>query len=309
MDREKLPEYSQHFGAMFNFRGEFTYEGSSITAAAASTDLAGTKVKILSVSEFDTVSLFLSAPTMKHVILREQNGKAAECSGVSAELMIPVASMVASVLSLIAEIMFCTGLCPQSFKKSNIMPVPKKTHSNNINDFRPISLTEVPKRIIEKCLALYLKPFERNLSPMQGGFRERHSTLDQAAVLQQVLSTRSNDCKPTVVAFLDIKAAYDSVDRHLLWACCKRAKIPDLVIRMLSGMFDHNESRVVIDGGKGKWFKNRVGLMQGSSPSPLLYALYIDGLPKMLLSNFPSISLGNNKLNSVLYADDIALGS
>ena len=144
---------------------------------------------------------------------------------------------------------------------------------------------------------------------MQGGFREHRSTLDQAAILQQIMATRYKVRKPTVVAFLDIKAAYDSVDRHMLWACCKRAKIPDLVIRMLSGMFDHNESRVVIDGGKGKWFKNRVGLMQGSSLSPLLYALFLDDLPKMLLhSNLPSIPLADASSSiPSLYADDIAL--
>ena len=82
---------------------------------------------------------------------------------------------------------------------------------------------------------------------MQGGFRERRSTLDQAAVLQQVMTTRYGGY-PTLVVFLDIKAAYDSVDRQLLWGCCTRMGIPDGVIKMLRGMFDHNISRVVIDG-------------------------------------------------------------
>ena len=106
------------------------------------------------------------------------------------------------------------------------------------------------------------------------------------------MTTRYN-AKPTIVAFLDIKSAYDSVDRQLLWECCMDAKIPGSVVRMLSGMFDHNRSRVVVEGSKGKWFKNKVGLMQGSSLSPLLYALFIDDLPKMLLRNgFPSVPLG-----------------
>jgi len=99
----------------------------------------------------------------------------------------------------------------------------------------------------------------------------------------------------------------DSVDRQLLWACCKRAGISDLVIRMLSGMFDHNMSRVVIDGCVGEWFPNSVGLMQGSSLSPFLYALFIDDLPLNLLSHFPSLPLGDSRINSILYADDIAL--
>ena len=156
-------------------------------------------------------------------------------------------------------------------------------------------------------LALLLKPFERGLSPMQGGFREDRSTLDQAATLHQILSTRFNDAKPTIVAFLDIKSAYDCVNRRLLWACCEKACIPDPVIRMLSGMFDHNRSRVVVDGSEGEWFQCSVGVMQGSSLSPLLYALYIDELPITLHSKFSSLPLGTTSVNSILYADDIAL--
>ena len=229
--------------------------------------------------------------------------KAVCWSDVSAELMKLVSSF-----NLAAEIMHCTDLCPDPFKQANNASVPKKANSGNIKDFRPISLTELPRRVIEKCLALLLKPFERSLSSMQGGFRERHSTLDQAAVLQQVLSTRFKDSKSTIVAFLDIKSAYDSVDRQLFWECCRDAKISDPVVRMLSGMFDPNRSRVVVEGSKGKWFKNRVGLMQGSSLSPLLYALFIDDLPKMLLRNgFPSVPLGNTAINAILYTDDIAL--
>ena len=171
--------------------------------------------------------------------------------------------------------MFCTGLCPEAFTKSNVLPVPKKTNSADIKDFRPISLTEVPRRVIEKCLARLLKPFQDKLSPMQGGFREHRSTLDQAAVLQQIMTTRYKESKPTLVAFLDIKAAYDSVDRQLLWTACKRAGISGSVIRMLGGMFDHNVSRVVVDGSgrdlvpKSRWSHAR--LLPQSIPVCIVY--------------------------------------
>ena len=303
---ESLPQYSAHFASIFDSRTEFVdHEPPTATSATDSeNELAG----IIGKTGLARVKHFFSIPIMQHFVMQAPNGKAAGCSGVSAESMKPVAPVVASILSLVAEVMYCTGLCPEVFKRANITPIPKKSNSSNIKDFRPISLTEVSRKIIEKCLALLLKPFERRLSPMQGGFREQRSTLDQAAVLQQVLTARYKDRKSTVVAFLDIKAAYDSVDRHMLWICCKRAGIPDPVVRMLCSMFDHNSSRVVIDGFEGEWFPNSVGLMQGSSLSPFLYALFIDDLPKGLLDpDFASIPLGDSKVNSILYADDIAL--
>ena len=160
---------------------------------------------------------------------------------------------------------------------------------------------------MEKCLAMILKPVERALSPMQGGFRENRSTLDQVATLQQLMTPRYKAKDPSLIAFLDIKAAYDSVDRQLLWAACKRAGISDPLVRMLSGMFDSSQSRVVVDGSAGKWFPNHVGLMQGSSLSPLLYALFLDDLPKQLITDFPSLPLGMLQSIVLLYADDIAL--
>ena len=298
---EKLPEYSKYFSSMFNFRDGFVY-GQAVGAATMRE-----KVRLLSEEEYQDISMYFAPAIIDRFVARARSGKAAGCSGVGAELVKPVISAVAPVLSLIAEIMFRTGLCPESFQKSNIIPVPKKTNSDNIKDFRPISLTEFPRRLIEKCLALLLTPFEHRLSPMQGGFRQRRSTLDQVAVLQQIVSSRYELKKPTVITFLDIKAAYDSVDRQLLWACCKEAGISDHVIRMLSGMFDHNTSRVMIDGHEGAWFSNHVGLMQGSSLSPLLYAIFIDSLPKLLLSKFPAVPPGNTSVNSILFADDIAL--
>ena len=110
-----------------------------------------TKLRVADMPKFDEVSESFTPAIIRGFIKSEGNGKAAGCSGISTELMKPVASKVAMILSLIAEVMYSTGLCPGIFRESNIIPVPKKTNSNNIQDFRPISLTEVPRRIIEKC--------------------------------------------------------------------------------------------------------------------------------------------------------------
>ena len=295
LDSDKLPEYSGHFANIFSSR-----DGSTNTST-----LNG-KLKIADMPKFSEVSEFFTLTHIRGFIKSESNGKAAGCSGISTELMKPVASRVAMVLGLIAEIMYARGSV-QEYSGSRILFRSLKRPTAMILKISDISLIEVPRRIIEKCMALLLKPFERGLSPMQGGFREDRSTLDQAATLHQILSTRFNDAKPTIVAFLDIKSAYDCVNRRLLWACCEKAGIPDPVIRMLSGMFDHNRSRVVVDGVEGEWFPCSVGVMQGSSLSPLLYALYIDELPITLHSKFSSLPLGTTSVNSILYADDIAL--
>ena len=132
---ERLPEYSKHFGAIFDFQHGIAYE-------TPPTEM----VNIPSESGFATVSTHFSPLTIESFVLKEECGKAAGCSGVSAELMKPVGVAVAATLSLVAEIMFCTGLCPDAFKRANTTPFPKKANSSDISDFRPISLTEIPRR-------------------------------------------------------------------------------------------------------------------------------------------------------------------
>jgi hypothetical protein len=108
------------------------------------------------------------------------------------------------------------------------------------------------------------------------------------------------------LSFLDIKAAYDSVYRPLLWndLLCKGA--PHQLVLVLQGLFDFNKSRVIVNGLETDEVSHISGLLQGSLLSPILYSVFIDGLPRRLKA------LGRPGLNTTpiacfLYADDIAL--
>ena len=295
LSNEHVEAYAGHFAKAFAYRPQFQYQAQARNAT----------VIPISQQEYEAYSPQLSAASMALHIRRAATGKAAGCSAVSAELLKPVAKSAAQVLSVIAEIMVRCGACPTAFKRANIVPVPKKTASADIKGYRPISLTEVPRRVIEKGLSAILLPFQQKLSPMQGGFRQRRSTVDQAAVLHQVVCQRLP--KPTVLAFLDIRAAYDSVDRSILWKRCLSFGMPRTIVNVLRAMFDENQSRVVLEGACSRWFSNHVGLLQGSSLSPLLYAIFIDELAIQLQLKMPTVPLGDVHINSTLYADDIAL--
>ena len=169
LDHEKLDECSRYFASMLSLRDGLHYDQQIPFLTNTTSQVV--RVSVVSVEEFDKVSAPFSPAVIERFLKRAKNGKAAGCSGVVAELLKPVPFMVSRVLALITEIMYCTGLCPAQFQDANITPIPKKTNSNDVRDSRPISLTEVLRRTIEKCLALSMKPFERALSPMQGGFR------------------------------------------------------------------------------------------------------------------------------------------
>lgn len=228
--------------------------------------------------------------------------KAAGKSGVSYDLLKAADFSTLSVISKWFQIIFRTGLVPLSWTRSLLVPVPKKGDLNLISNYRPISLTESFRKIFEHCLVRFLSVCAGPMHFCQGGFRADHCCNDMILTLNEVLRKNKN----MHVAFLDIKAAYDSVDRKILWNRCRDRGFGDEVIRILQRLFDHNSSQVVVNGRRSEPFGIKAGLLQGSVLSPFLYSIFIDSLAEEL-SNHASISIGTCRINCTMYADDIAV--
>ncbi|KAG0809003.1 hypothetical protein G6F19_013663 [Rhizopus arrhizus] len=143
------------------------------------------------------------------------------------------------------------------------------------------------RKLLELSLAPWLSSVSPPLDLAQGGFRPRRSALDQALCLHELMQSyyRRSHRFP-VVAFLDIKSAYDTVDRRVIWDALSR-----------SGA--------------------------GSSPClpllvhlPHLYSVYINTLPALLrqvaapathlVPSSGSADAGMVPVNSLLFADDVA---
>ena len=54
-------------------------------------------------------------------------------------------------------------------------------------------------------------------APTQAGFRAHHSTIEQALILQTLVQHSLHTKNPLCLAFIDLKRAYDSVNREKLW--------------------------------------------------------------------------------------------
>ncbi len=228
--------------------------------------------------------------------------KAAGKSGVGYDL---IKAADFSVISLVARWfrgLYRIGLVPSAWTRSIIVPIPKKGDLNLIKNYRPISLTESFRKIFEHCLVRELTMIAGPMHFSQGGFRSDHCCNDMIATLHEVLGRNEG----MHVAFLDIKAAYDSVDRVILWNRCRERSFSDDIIRILQRLFDHNSAQVVVNGKNSRPFGIKAGLLQGSVLSPFLYSVFIDDLASELTKH-AKISLGSLKLNCTMYADDISI--
>ena len=108
-----------------------------------------------------------------------------------------------------------TGTFPDIWKKSNIVPVHKKGDKQVVNNYRPVSLLPVCRKILEILVFNPFFDFRDNnslLSANQSGFRPFESCESQLLSICHEIYTYF-DCYPTLEVrgvFLDISKAFES---------------------------------------------------------------------------------------------------
>ena len=112
-----------------------------------------------------------------------------------------------------------TGLYPAKLKHAKVIPVYKGEDETLHENYRPISLLPIYKRLFEKLLYRRLIKFiDKNdiLYDLQYGFRNKHST--QYAILDIVNTVHSNmdNRKYSRGIFIDLKKAFDTVNHEIL---------------------------------------------------------------------------------------------
>ncbi len=241
-------------------------------------------------------------------ILKElPNGKAAGADGIPGEVWKALAceEQMVKVLTAFFHLCHILATTPSEWKIAHIIPIYKqKGNELNIANYRPIALTQVIRRIYEIFTNKLLTSVEEKLNKTQGGFRANRSTLDQILIVNEFLVR----FKTNAVIYLDIKAAYDTVDRRILWYIMKtKFGINNDDIRIIRDLFDRNWTKLVIAGQLSAGIAILRGLLQGSSLSPKLFNMFIDSLLDAL-QLLPKVTIaGCLRINNAFFADDGAL--
>ncbi|CEG74980.1 hypothetical protein RMATCC62417_10098 [Rhizopus microsporus] len=145
----------------------------------------------------------------------------------------------------------------------------------------------------------------------QGGFRESRGPLDQALCLAEICNILRHFHHITpVLAFLDIKSAYDTVDRRCIWKNLEQIA-PTTLVSLLQNLFDEVQIEVLLNNATSTRFSPAAGVLQGSILSPFLYSIYINELPRLLCPQPLTTDISPTELalrmNCLLYADDVVL--
>jgi hypothetical protein len=239
-----------------------------------------------------------------------------------AEMLLPIKVPLSRILSLMFKFCWSWSYVPSSWRHAQVFPIHKKGDHLDPANFRPISLTSTLRKLFEMVIQSSVKKHSPPLDIAQGGFRTRRSALDQALCLHDLIqdyNVKHLGHFP-VIAFLDIKSAYDSVDRNVVWKALRLSGTPLPLLGLLQTLFDDVQISILIGNHSSPPFSTKTGFLQGSVLSPLLYSIFINSLPGVLrafatsttttVKPVPTAKVPTPApvaINSLLFADDVAI--
>ena len=139
------------------------------------------------------------------------------------------------IYSVLFNLPLRESLLPPIWKTSEIIPVPKKPQVKELNDLRPVALTSIVTKCLERIISKEIKKCSGSTQdPMQFPYREKRSVEDTILIfLQNVykhLGMPKNYCR---ILFVDFSSAFNTIQPHLIIQKLNRINLNKIVIRWI----------------------------------------------------------------------------
>lgn len=155
----------------------------------------------------------------------------------------------------------------------------------NMDSIRPIALSLCSIKILESLIKNRIENIiekSLNQNKLMFGFRRMKSVNDSLVYLTSRIYTGFAEKKFTVVVFLDIKGAYDSVNIDILLEDLREINIPSDIIGIIDHLLNNKEMYIQCTRENrimGPYFNSK-GILQGSKLSTFLFNLYVKNVIK-----------------------------
>ena len=185
----------------------------------------------------------------------------------------------------------------------------KKGETNEIANYRPISLINVDVKILTKVLTNRLKKIlptiiHRSQTAVDG--RHIDNTVHMIRDLIQIANDNNTDA---CFIFLDQEKAFDRVDRDFLFKIMSKFGIGETYINWIRLVYANATARVKVNGFLTQSIPLLRGVRQGDPLSFYEY-LFVNEVLGLQLRNNPNIvgfQIGGEKIVSQHYADDTTI--
>ena len=226
-----------------------------------------------------------------------KNNKAAGRDDILVEQLKHLGPKAHKWLLTMLNICFMENKIPTIWRQSKIIAILKPGKDSSIpKNYRPISLLCHTYKLYERMILNRIAPtIEQHPIKEQAGFRSGKSCTSQLLNLTQHIEDGYEEGMITGTAFVDLSAAYDTVNHRLLIQKLYNTTLDSQLCRVIQNLMSDRRFYVELNNERSRWRIQKNGLPQGSVLSPTLFNIYTNDQPIL------------DGTRSFIYADDLCV--
>ena len=194
-----------------------------------------------------------------------KDNKSPGVDGILPKLLMETVEQISIPLARVFNLSLKEGVVPFEWKEAIILLF-KKGSRNKSENYRPVSLTSVICKLLERLI------------------KARSCLTNMLCFLEEI--TKWIDVgSPVDIIYLDFQKAFDKVPHQRLLLKLKAHGIGDSITDWIEQWLTDRRQRVVVDGEVSNWKSVLSGVPQGSVLGPILFLIYINDLDDSIKSN------------------------